>query len=201
MEPSFIVPGVGLDGLVELIQRLRRIPGHYCCKPIVVVIGDRAADRASSFLGFPISEPVQHQDDDGRDYINSLYGMTNQPFEELVPLARSWSNPPPMNVEGRGFDSFGYDRSERIYRLRRKSGVSSVRLSFDATSQSPVRNLALLIENWGTAPPQVRLDDRDLERGDTFRFGYRHTLEGSDLIIWIDVQDQKRVSLLINSEK
>jgi hypothetical protein len=59
----------------------------------------------------------------------------------------------------------------------------------------------LLIENWGTAPPQVRLDDQELERGDTFRFGYRHTLEGSDLIIWINVQAEKRVSLLIKSDK
>jgi hypothetical protein len=58
----------------------------------------------------------------------------------------------------------------------------------------------LLIENWGTAPPQVRLDDRKLERGDTFRYGYRHTLDSSDLIIWIDVQAEKRVSLLINGE-
>jgi hypothetical protein len=106
-----------------------------------------------------------------------------------------------MNLEGQGFDSFGYDRSERIYRLRRMGDASSARLSFDATGQSPVRNLALLIENWGTGPPQVRLDGRKLERGDTFRYGYRHTLNGSDLIIWIDVQAEKRVSLVIDSER
>jgi hypothetical protein len=191
--------------LRDLNERSLSRPGSSSHWPVGQILSDgrtsQAADRASSFLGFPISEPVQHQDEDGRDYVNSLYGMTNQPFEELVPLARSWSNPPPMNVEGRGFDSLGYDRSERIYRLRRRSGVSSTRLSFDATSQSPVRNLALLIENWGTAPPQVRLDDQELERGDTFRFGYRHTLEGSDLIIWIDVQAEKRVSLLIKSDQ
>jgi len=118
----------------------------------------------------------------------------------LVPLARSWSHPPTMNVEGQNFDSLGYDRSERIYRLHRKRGSSSARLTFDASSNSPIRNLALVVENWGTTPPQVSLNDLQLERGDTFRYGYRHTLDGSDLIIWIDVQAEERVSLLISSE-
>jgi hypothetical protein len=205
-QQPFIVfePGNQMKYLRDLnVDSLSR-PGSSSHWPVGQILSDgrtsQAADRASSFLGFPISEPVQHQGDDGRDYINSLYGMTNQPFAELVPLARSWSHPPTMNVEGQDFDSLGYDRSERIYRLRRRSGVSPARLTFDATSESPVRNLALLIENWGNAPPQVRLDERELERGDTFRYGFRHTLDGSDLIIWIDMQAEKRVSLRINSE-
>ena len=205
-QKPFIVfePGNQMMYLRDLNERSLSRPGSSSHWPVGQILSDgrtsQAADRASSFLGFPISEPVQHQGEDGRDYINSLYGMTNQPFEELIPLARSWSHPPTMNVDGQDFDSLGYDRSERIYRLRRRSGVSSARLSFDATSESPVRNLALLIENWGSAPPQVRMDERELERGDTFRYGYRHTLDGIDLIIWIDLHTEKRVSLLISSE-
>jgi hypothetical protein len=204
-QKPFIVfePGNQMMYLRDLNKRSLSRPGSSSHWPVGQILSDgrtsQAADRASSFLGFPISEPVQHQGDDGRDYINSLYGMTNQPFEELLPLARSWSHPPAMTVAGENFDSLGYDRSERIYRLQRKREASSARLTFDASSNSPIRNLALVVENWGTTPPQVSLNDLQLERGDTFRYGYRHTLDGTDLIIWIDVQAEKRISLLIKN--
>jgi len=202
-QKPFIIfePGNRMMYLRDLNERSLGRPGSSSHWPVGQILSDgrtsQAADRASSFLGFPISEPPQHQGDDGRDYINSLYGMTDRPFEELVLLARSWSHPPAMSVQGDGFEVLGYDRSERIYRLNRGEGESLARLSIAASSDSPIRNLALLIKNWGTSSPQVRLDSRELQRGDEFRYGYRHSLDGTDLIIWIDVEAEKRVSLVL----
>ena len=146
-------------------------------------------------------EPVQHQGDDGRDYINSLYGMTDRPFEDLVSLARSWSQPPRMSVDGEDFEALGYDRSERIYRLRRGSQASSAQLSINASDDSPIRNIALLVENWGSTSPRVELDGNELTRGNTFRYGHRHELTGSDLIVWIEVQSDRPVTLTLSDAR
>jgi hypothetical protein len=202
-EKPFIIfePGNRMMYLRDLDERSLSRPGSSSHWPIGQILSDgrtsQAADRASSFLGFPISEPPQHQGDDGRDYINSLYGMTDRPFEELVPLARSWSHPPSMTVQGDDFEALGYDRSERIYRLRRRPDAMSAEIFFAASDESPISNLALLVDNWGTSSPRVRLDGQDLESGDAFRYGHRHTLDGTDLIVWIDVQAEKGLSLLL----
>ena len=203
-QKPFIVfePGNEMMYLRDLNKKSLSRPGSSSHWPVGQILSDgrtsQAADRASSFLGFPISEPVQHQGDDGMDYVNSLYGMTDRPFEELLPLARSWSHPPSMTVDGDDFEALGYDRSERVYRLNRKSKASSARISIAASHDSPIRNLALLFENWGTTVPRVHLDGQELASGDTFRYGHRHTLSGSDLIIWIDLQTEKLVSLTLS---
>ena len=203
-QKPFIIfdPGNQMMYLRDLDAGSLSRPGSSSHWPVGQVLSDgrtsQALDRASSFLGFPISEPVQHQGDDGRDYIHSLDGMTELPFAELVPLARSWSHPPPMSVDGHDYEALGYDRSERIYRLRRGPEGSSARISIAASRHSPIRNLALLVKNWGTTPPRVRLDGRALTSGDTFRYGHRHTLHGSDLIIWVDAQAEGTVSLMLS---
>ena len=57
-----------------------------------------ATDRAAGFLGFPITDPVVHEGEESRGWINSLYGMTDEPFDSLLPLARSWSRAPELRV-------------------------------------------------------------------------------------------------------
>jgi hypothetical protein len=187
--------------LRDLDKRSLSRPGSSSHWPVGQILSDgrtaQALDRTTSFLGFPISEPVQHRGDDGRDYINMLYGMTEKPFADLVTVARSWSRPPGMEVEGDGFEANGYDRSERIYRLRRVKDGMSAQISIAASRESPISNLSLLVENWGTSTPEVRLNDSDLEAGDTFRYGHRHTLDGSDLVLWIDVRTDDPVSLTL----
>ena len=148
-----------------------------------------AADRGAHFLGFPISEPPLNRGADGRDYRCSLYGMTDRPFSELLELARSWSRAPELRVVRGGFTSLGYDRSERAYRLARSAEASpSVELSLDASPASPVRNLAIVDEGWGEAGASLLLDGRPVPRGPSFRFGHRRTLEGTDLVAWIEVR-------------
>ena len=199
----FIVfePGNQMMYLRDLDRRSLSRPGSSSHWPVGQILSDgrtsQAADRASSFLGFPISEPVQHQGDDGRDYINMLYGMTDRPFDELLPLARSWSRPAAMSVSGGDFEVLGYDRSERVYRLRRMQSATPADIRIAASTGSPLHNIALLIEDWGTKAPRILLNDQVVNDTAAARYGHRHTLSGSDLIVWLEVQSTAPVKVTL----
>lgn len=159
----------------------------------------QAADRASHFLGFPISTPPLNQGPEGRDYRCSLYGMTDRPFEELVELARSWARAPELQLSGAGFTSAGYDRSERAYRLERSpEGAGALELTLAASPASPVRNAALVVEGWGEAEATLALDGRDVPRGPSFRYGHRDTLEGADLVVWIAARSESPLRIRLS---
>ncbi len=117
----------------------------------------------------------------------SLYGMTTRPAAELLPLARSWIDPATLRVLGKGYESRGYDRSQRAYVLARSGDDSLAELRFTllADEGSPVVNPAFLIRSWGGAEAALRLDGRPTARGRGFRFGHRHGLSGTDLVVWI----------------
>ncbi|MEO1065705.1 MAG: hypothetical protein AAFZ07_30215, partial [Actinomycetota bacterium] len=141
-------------------------------------------DRATSFLGFPISEPPIHSAN-GRSEIRSLYGMTERPFEDLVVLARSWSEPPDLTVVDGPFDATAFDRSERAWHLARAGDGDELDVSIAASDRSPLVNAALVIENWGDAAVLATVDGRTVPRGADFRYGYVNTLDGVDLVVWL----------------
>ncbi|HUG53039.1 MAG TPA: LamG domain-containing protein [Vicinamibacteria bacterium] len=204
----FIVfePGNRMSYLRDMnLANLSR-PGSGNHWPVGQVLSDGrtslAADRASHFLGFPISQPPLNRGEDGRDHRCSLYGMTDRPFPELVELARSWSLAPELRVVQGGFTSLGYDRSERAYRLARSEGASpSVELSLAASPTSPLRNLALVVENWGEGGASLTLDGRAVPRGATFRYGHRPHLDGTDLVVWIEARGDAPVRLALGPER
>jgi len=145
----------------------------------------QAADRPTHFLGFPISYPPVHENED-RCWWNGLYGMTDLPMESLVTLARSWNDPPPLRLSG-GFEDRGYDRGQRAFVLSR-TGPSDGGLEIEvaASEESPVYNPALVIIGWGTSGAELTIDGEAIPEGPGFRVGHRHGLEGSDLILWVE---------------
>lgn len=148
-----------------------------------------ASDRAGHFLGFPISTPPLNQGPDGRDYRASLYGMTDRPWSDLLELARSWSQAPELRVASGPARSLGYDRSERAYRLKAEAAVTRpLELALAASPTSPVRNVALVVEGWGESAAQLTIDGRKVPRSARFRYGHRHTLAGTDLVVWIETR-------------
>jgi hypothetical protein len=204
----FIVfePGNRMEYLRDMnIAALSR-PGSGNHWPVGQILSDGrtslAPDRASHFLGFPISEPPLQRGPDGRDYRCSLYGMTDRPFSELVELARSWAHAPEPRVVGGDFSSLGYDRSERAYRLVRSADAAGeLALSLAASPTSPLRNLALVVENWGEAQASLTLDGRAVPRGAAFRFGYRRRLEGTDLVVWIEKRSETSVEIRLHASR
>jgi len=171
--------------------------GHW---PVGQVYSDgrtsQAADRAGHFLSFPITDPVLHQGDDGSDYWNGLYGMTDRPFADLVALARSWSTPPHMIAKGVGYSKGTYDRSERAYHVDHVGAPGPVTLTFEASPTSPIRNLAIVVTNWGDAGATATVDRKSV-RGPSFRVGRRESLDGSDLVVWLQLRQDSPATITL----
>ena len=148
-----------------------------------------AADRPTHFLGFPISYPVLHKGNDGRSWLNSLYGMKNLTIDDLVVLGRSWATAPALTIDGSGsFVSKGYDMSEKTYRITYTGPDAKKKLSLhiDATETAPLFNPSILVENWGDQPVKVLANGQQLLENKDFRVGRIERLEGTHLIIWIN---------------
>jgi hypothetical protein len=122
----------------------------------------------------------------GRSWWNGIYGMTDLPMEKLITLARSWNNPPLLDVDD-GFQKHGYDRGQRAFVLERsKHSSGDLNIKFAASKDSPVYNPALVILGWGTSGASLKIDGEGIGQGSKFRVGHRHGLEDSDLIVWIE---------------
>jgi len=117
----------------------------------------------------------------------SLYGMTDEGIDSLIPLARSWNRPAALNLMTAGFESEGFNKYERGYVLSRKDAGKPSPLKFElaASETSPVVNPAFIIKNWGPATAELSINDEAVRRGENFRLGHRRTLETTDLIVWI----------------
>lgn len=125
----------------------------------------------------------------------ALYGMTDQSAESLVSLAKSWISPPKLKVQGSDFVSKGYDFTQRSYMLEAQARGKTLDMKLSASKDSPVQNPAFVIKNWGNADAELALNGKSIPRGADFRLGHRHKLNGSDLIVWIDMEATQLIQL------
>jgi hypothetical protein len=128
----------------------------------------------------------------------ALYGMTPERITELLPLAKSWIQPPQLKLTNSEFESEGFDKFQRAYILaRRARNASTLKIELLGTSESPVVNPAFVIKNWGSQNVDLKIDGKQMKRGRDFRFGHRNSLEGKDLVVWIQFQSTKPVQLML----
>ncbi len=122
-----------------------------------------------------------------------LHGLTTKSAADLVPLAKSWLSPPSAELSGSGFQSQGYDPTQRAFVIARESGSSAlqVRILLKASPESPLLHPAFVIKNWGDAEPKLSIDGKPVARGGNFRYGFVPHLEGSDLIVWLAMESAK----------
>jgi hypothetical protein len=131
-----------------------------------------------------------------------LHGLSPKPVAELVPLARSWISPPSASLRGEAFTSNGYDVTQRAFVFTRKSdNVSLFQVTFQANGESPLFHPAIVIHNWGTAKPRLKLDGKQVSWGSEYRFGQEYTLEGADLVFWMNLESAKPMMVEITGEK
>jgi hypothetical protein len=131
-----------------------------------------------------------------------LNGLTDQPAEQLVPLAKSWSYPPELVLKNTEWISNeGYDPTERAYQLSCKTteGLTDIQFDLHASKESPVVNPSFVIKNWGDNPVMLTLNGEELDRGKDFRYGTRETLTGLDLVVWIRTKSEDPVSFILKS--
>ena len=129
-----------------------------------------------------------------------LDGLTTKSAPDLVPLAKSWLSAPTIEVSGQGFLSEGYDQTQRAYLLSRQAGSSTggFRVVLKASPDSPLVNPAIVIKNWGDADPKLVVNGKAIPRGPTFRYGHINKLEGTDLVIWANLESTKPTTFEIS---
>ncbi|MCD6118087.1 LamG domain-containing protein [bacterium] len=125
-----------------------------------------------------------------------MEGMMNQKPQYLVPLARSWMSFAKLkNLKGaRG----GYEPGQRAYLLNLES--KPVSFVVDASSQSPIENLSFVVKGWNDdKKASAKINGKKLAVGKKFRQGIFRDINGtSTLVIWIEFESAKAVSIEIN---
>jgi len=125
--------------------------------------------------------------------------MTEKPIEELVLLARSWAQAPELKVTSGNIENIGYDLSQRAYILkcREENNLSELECKLMASTESPVVNVCLYIKGWGDWDAAVVMEGETLARGRDYRLGHVHTLEGSDLVVWVNRKYMQPVEITL----
>jgi hypothetical protein len=130
-----------------------------------------------------------------------LFGLTKQSAPELAALDRSWLQAPVLQILSGDFTSTGYDRSQRAYRVSRKGGKDEPALKFTlaASDHSPVMNPAFVIQGWGDGNAALTVDGKTMAQGPDFRVGYVHSLEGTELVLWLRYEANHPVEFSLSS--
>ena len=148
-----------------------------------------AADRASHASVIAGTEWVDHEVTATSRTRVMLHGLTRLEARELVPLAASWLQPPPLTITGPGFSSSGYQVLKRAYALgTNDASAQALSLRIDASEGSPLNGLCLVVADWGDDDADVSIDGVAQPRGPTCRMGHRGTQTGSDLVLWLDLK-------------
>lgn len=123
-----------------------------------------------------------------------LCGMTDKNAQNLLSLARSWLKAPILTIDSDNYINNGYDQTQRAYILdcKTKAQPSPVTLNVAASVQSPVRNLAVVVRNWGQTEASLQVEGQP---NATYRTGHHRRLEGTDLIVWIVLESNKPVQI------
>lgn len=132
-----------------------------------------------------------------------LHGLTTKSVGELIPLVKSWSKPAGLRVSGKEFIVEEYDPTELAYQLTCTAPGSSSALTMElrASKNSPAVNPAFVVKNWGFRDAELELNGNSIKRGKNFRFGFRDTLEGTDLIVWIRTESTRSVKITLSPVK
>jgi hypothetical protein len=147
-----------------------------------------ALDRFSSAEMFAPEPPQTKRARDGAVEARWLTGFANQPTA-TVPVARAWLQPPELKLSGADFASDGYSRDDRAYHLHRLStGSTKLEFTIQASDKSPAMNPAFVIDGWGRGGASLKVNGKPVAEGKDFRVGYIDRLDGSSLVVWIQVQ-------------
>jgi hypothetical protein len=151
--------------------------------------GARAPDRAahsSLVWGMP-SQPFL------------MYGLTNKAPTDLLPLARSWNNPPKINkLTGAG--SSGYDQKQRAYLLRNEQ--EKISFTLNGSENSPVLNPLFMVKNWKVqSHAEISVNGVDIPEGPYNRQGIIWDTDGSrTLLVWLKLQNEEKTEIDISGE-
>lgn len=130
-----------------------------------------------------------------------MHGLTTKSAAQLVPLAKSWLSAPNVEMTGNGSKSEGYDLTQRAFVFTRNDLGSAIKFDLRASNDSPLFHPAFVILNWGEAKPRLQVDGKQVAWGPSYRFGRVYTLQGTNLVVWMNTEATKPVSVEIANGK
>ena len=163
-------------------------------------ISATAPDKTSHTSLSHIEGPVYAQTSDTMTKV-MMHGLTTKSAAELVPLAKSWISAPKVETSGAGFSSEGYDLTQRAFVFTNTGSNALFKSVFQASNDSPLYHPALVIKNWGDAQPRLKVDGKSVSWGPNYRFGRVFTLEGTNLVVWMNTEATKPVTVEIAGGK
>jgi len=125
-----------------------------------------------------------------------LTGMTDKSAEELLPLAKSWSNPP--NAESEEAD-VKFDQTERAFFVNPKKNAENITIKIAASAGSPLVNPGFVVFGWNESPVHLKVNGKIVDKGENFRTGYRHNLNSTDLIMWLRIESDNPIQVNISN--
>jgi hypothetical protein len=128
----------------------------------------------------------------------AMYGFTNQSVESLIPLVKSWNNPPKL-TEVNGAVSLGYDKDQRAYVLNSPS--ENITFNINASSNEPFVNNGIVIKQWGDrGEVSCLINGKELQKEKELRQGVFYDTEGvKSLVLFIKKNYQNPVDVQINT--
>ncbi|MBT3244632.1 MAG: LamG domain-containing protein [Bacteroidetes bacterium] len=154
------------------------------------------SDRVAHFLGFPISNPVIHDEKNGRSYWASIYGMGDLEMNDLIRLGRSWAQAPELIINSKGFSGGEYSQDKKAYRIRRENG-RTLKFEIKASENSPLYNPAITIDQWNMKQVNLELNGKKLKEGKDFFSGLVHDLKGTTAVIFIMIETDSPLRIAI----
>jgi hypothetical protein len=127
-----------------------------------------------------------------------LTGFTDKKAEDLLPLAKSWSQPP--EVKSKNDVKITYNQPERCFDVHMNKAAKSIEFEIRASSESPLINPAFVLYGWGNRGVNIEIDGKSIKAGKNFRTGHRHRLEGIDAISWLRYTSEKPVKVKIEAQ-
>jgi hypothetical protein len=127
-----------------------------------------------------------------------MYGFTKEDPLSLIPMAKSWNNPPEIS-NAEGCRVLAYKQEERAYHLCRLSETMSFIL--EANRESPVFNPCFVIREWNSESlSEIRLNSEIHGNGKEIRQGLIRDTDGSrTLIVWLDAREKIPLRVEISS--
>jgi hypothetical protein len=130
-----------------------------------------------------------------------LHGVTNKKAEDLRNLTNSWASPAKLKFGTSEIINAEYDPTGRAYQITTKSNAKSLDFSVEANVESPVENACFVVKNWGNREVSLKVDGVIVPRGKAFRYGFRDTENGTDLVVYLEKKSVKPFKISISPTK
>jgi len=152
----------------------------------------------SSLTGSNGKMQIVEKRGDGIYWASSLKGMTKQPIDSLMMLAKSWNNAAALSNLANGF-VYSYDKYQRAYILVVPTNApKTISFTINASVESPIYNLPIVLENYSANINRVQLNNKLLIVEKDYTVGKIEGMDNSQTVLFIKARTDIITNVRIN---